>query len=136
MQNTFSSSTKLQQRDGDFSVLYAMHYFNQNTDSQIAVKSHVDPSLLVLEPFLCPYTTGLQVWDRQKQCWMDCDGPTSPTFQLMQEKEVLLLFAGKALATHAALEPTLHRVVTGHRPRRTVIYEQKYEEFFPPPSFD
>jgi hypothetical protein len=130
----------LTDRSGDFSVLYAMHYFNDSNaelpQPGVAVKAHVDPSLLVLEPFLFPYTTGLQVWDRENDCWIDCDGPTSPAFHLWRDHEVCLLFAGKALASQTGMQPTLHRVVTGDVPRRTVIYEQKYEELFPPPILD
>jgi hypothetical protein len=55
---------------------------------------------------------------------------------LWEDHEVLLLFVGKALAVACGMEPTLHRVVSANRPRRTVIYEQKYEEFFPPPRLD
>lgn len=130
------------ERSGDFSVLYIMHYFNNGVSvgseegSKIAVKQHVDPSLLVLEPFLCQHTTGLQVWDRRESRWMDCDGPHSPAAPLWKDHEVLLLFVGKALATACGIEPTLHRVVCGDQPRRAVIYEQKYEEFFPPPALD
>jgi hypothetical protein len=130
-------------RSGDFSVLYIMHYFNSgahvDVDGRghaIAVRPHVDPSLLVLEPFLCQHTTGLQVWDRRASRWLDCDGPRSPVAHLWDEHEVLLLFVGRALATTCRMEPTLHRVVSANRPRRTVIYEQKYEEFFPPPRLD
>jgi hypothetical protein len=143
-----NKSEDLQERTGDFSVLYAMHYFNKGTQTEVepgvAVKSHVDPSLLVVEPFLCPETTGLQVWDRIRNEWMDCDGPESPILSAVlrdddnnDDPQCMLLFCGKALsAAVPEIEPTLHRVVTGHCPRRTVIYEQKYQEFYPPPSFD
>lgn len=166
-QNNLSSV--MRDRVGDFSVLYAMHYFNNTekggseddssdefldpapTSSSklppgIAVKAHVDPSVLVLEPFLCQETTGLQVWDRERGDWMDCDGPNSPAASLWEKQlEVMLLFVGKAMTTatesssscsSAPIEPTLHRVVTGDRPRRTVIYEQKYEEFYSAPALD
>ena len=139
----FPPPPPLRVRRGDHSVLYGMHYFNTDdvgtccVSEGIAVKAHVDPSLLVLEPFLCQDTTGLQVWDRHQLCWMDCDGPQSPVAHLWDTQEVLLLFVGKALSAVAtSLEPTLHRVVTGNRPRWTVIYEQKYEELFPPPILD
>lgn len=130
------------ERSGDFSVLYAMHYFNTGTATSevergVAVKAHVDPSLLVIEPFLCPDTTGLQVWDRIHNLWIDCDGANSPIFRNSSVDNLLLLFCGKALsAAIPEIVPTRHRVVTGHRPRRTVIYEQKYQEFYPPPTFD
>lgn len=140
--NERSNNRSTPERSGDFSVLYIMHYFNNGVSvgsdkaSKIAVKQHVDPSLLVLEPFLCQHTTGLQVWDRHGSRWMDCDGPRSPAAPLWKDHEVLLLFVGKALATACGMEPTLHRVVCGDQPRRAVIYEQKYEEFFPPPALD
>jgi hypothetical protein len=150
-------------RPGDYSVLYAMHYFNDVDDNSstqlpadgIALGPHVDPSLLVMEPFLSPDSRGLQVWDRIGGNWMDCDGPESPCLNLAADAStnnsssegqgqghehprqvVSLLFGGKALAAHTGIEPTLHRVVTGSRNRRAVIYEQKYEEFFPPPIMD
>jgi hypothetical protein len=143
-------------RRGDYSVLYAMHYFN-DADAEgtqlpadgIALGAHVDPSLLVMEPFLSTDSRGLQVWDRVGGNWMDCDGPDSPclhsttdagtntSYSGNSERQVVsLLFGGKALAAHTGIEATLHRVVTGSRNRRAVIYEQKYEEFFPPPIMD
>jgi hypothetical protein len=115
-------------RPGDFSVFYAMHYFNDGSIEQ-AVAPHVDPSLLVCEPFLCTETTGLQVYHHHS--WIDMDGPNSPVALLWNDFEILLLFAGKGLTGHdAQIKPTLHRVVTGHLPRRCVIYEQKYIEFY------
>jgi hypothetical protein len=166
-------------RPGDYSVLYAMHYFNDadenanandngssNCNAQapadrISLGAHVDPSLLVMEPFLTPDSRGLQVWDRISGDWMDCDGPNSPCVQLNagagagtgtgtggssshehqqeghgQHQVVSLLFGGKALAAHTDIEATLHRVVAGSRNRRAVIYEQKYSEFFPAPTMD
>jgi hypothetical protein len=178
----------LQERQGDFSVLYAMHYFNninnQDVDSTsslltnsststktilvpklpqdgVAVKAHVDPSLFVCEPFLCRYSRGLQVWNRcystkcndnsctivgnnndndidNENCWIDCDGEHSPLSCLYNnDQEIILLFVGKAIQSiRPDIEPTLHRVVTGSDPRRSVIYEQKYKEFFAPPTFD
>jgi isopenicillin N synthase-like dioxygenase len=158
-------------RPGDYSMLYAMHYFNETDEKGtqlpadgIALGAHVDPSLLVMEPFLSPDSRGLQVWDRVSGDWMDCDGPDSPCLHLTtggagtdsntscssrssserqgqhepprQQQIVSLLFGGKALAAHTGIEATLHRVVTGTRNRRAVIYEQKYEEFFPPPIMD
>jgi hypothetical protein len=111
-----------------------------------------------MEPFLSPDSRGLQVWDRVGGDWMDCDGPESPCLHLAtgadtstnsrssegqgqhehprQQQVVSLLFGGKALAAHTGIEATLHRVVTGSQNRRAVIYEQKYEEFFPPPIMD
>jgi hypothetical protein len=163
-------------REGDFSVLYAMHYFNdydndKNTtepvvlpEPGVAVKAHVDPSILVLEPFLCPTSVGLQVWDRRQTAaaaaanhsdttndaasslsyWLDCDGPNSIFHKQQQQQQQeqhghywMLLFCGKALAQHIPdIAPTRHRVVAGSGPRCTIIYEQKYQEFFPPPTFD
>ena len=131
--SAWQNDVDLRERPGDFSLLYVMHYFNNSTatlpEHGIAVKPHVDPSLLVLEPFLCPYTRGLQVWDRTKNTWMDCDGPNSEI--VCSFGKVMLLFAGKGLQDAVPeIQPTSHRVVAGDRPRRTVIYEQKYEEFF------
>ena len=129
-----SETNSLADRPQDFSVLYAMHYFGNSIAGQdgVAVKQHVDPSLLVMEPFLCPDVSGLQVWDRTHQTWLDCDGPTSPLHAFADtNQEVMLLFVGKGLYTHLPeLEPTLHRVVASNGPRRTVIYEQKYGEFY------
>lgn len=126
-------------RPGDFSVLYAMNYFNRPDiplpQDGIALKQHVDPSLLVMETVLNLDTPGLQVWDKQTSKWLDCDGPKSPA-HLFPDQCVSLIFGGKALAAHSSIEPTLHRVVAGHCQRRTVIYEQKYEEFYPPPVMD
>ena len=167
----------IRDRPGDFSVFYAMHYFNQTalpneeedekeettttakdksktatieTDdaTPLAVKAHVDPSLCVVEPFLWPFSRGLQIWHHGQ--WLDCDGPQSPLLhrqsprQQQQQQQphdddddgctskcTLLLFAGRALQQAAQLpKATLHRVVHGECPRRTVIYEQKYAEFF------
>lgn len=134
-------------RCGDYSVLYAMHYFNDGlsmVEPGVAVKEHVDPSLLVVEPFLCTTTTGLQVWDRftSSNGWIDCDGPSSPMHSLIMNarcnnEEMMLLFVGKALSEAIpSIPPTLHRVVTGHHARHTIIYEQKYAEFYPIPTFD
>jgi hypothetical protein len=135
-------------RNGDYSVLYAMHYFNDGksmVQPGVAVKEHVDPSLLVVEPFLCTTTTGLQVGDRRSTksgSWIDCDGPNSPMYPTIMEaqynnEEIMLLFVGKALSEAIpSIPPTLHRVVTGQQPRRTIIYEQKYAEFYPTPTFD
>jgi hypothetical protein len=127
-------------RDEDYSVWYSMHYFNTTPlrgETIVTLKAHVDPSLLVVEPFLCPYTRGLQVWNRTTGTWMDVDGPASPVSSLWETgQEVMLLFGGKALGAACNLEPTLHRVVLGSEPRSTVIYEQKYGELFPPPISD
>ena len=119
-----------------------MHYFNQQDtplyhdgDIQINVKQHVDPSLFVLEPFLAD-EPGLQVYSQGQ--WITCDGPQSPIRNVLDEDQVaMVLFVGKAFSRHVPqIQPTLHRVVTAGEGRRTMIYEQKYEEFFPPPSFD
>ena len=141
-----TTGTTTMDRRGDYSMLYAMHYFNDGitmVEPGVSVKEHVDPSLMVVEPFLCTTTTGLQVWDRPNNgSWMDCDGPNSPMHSLVVEsqrngEELMLVFVGKALSEAIpSIPPTLHRVVTGHRPRRTIIYEQKYAEFYPTPTFD
>lgn len=140
-----SSSQPVPDRSGDYSVLYAMHYFNNNDGKttpykdgnvQINVKQHVDPSLFVLEPFLAD-EPGLQVFSQGK--WITCDGPASPIHSVLQEHEMgMVLFVGKGFCANVpeVQQPTLHRVITAGGGRRTMIYEQKYEEFFPPPSFD
>ena len=135
----------IRDRSGDFSVFYAMHYFNETAlppsdeksptlqqpddTTPIAVKAHVDPSLCVVEPFIWPFSRGLQLWHKGK--WLECDGPNSPLLPDEPNQCQLLLFAGKALQMAAGLpSATVHRVVQGHCPRKTVIYEQKYAEFF------
>jgi hypothetical protein len=125
---------KIADRSGDFSVLYAMHYFNQShlgkeddSEFNINVKQHVDPSLFVLEPFLCQEGRGLQVFDPCCSQWIDCDGPYSP----VHGQSVMCLFVGKAFARHCpSVQPTLHRVVASTHSRRSIIYEQKYEEYW------
>jgi hypothetical protein len=134
-------------RRGDYSVLYAMHYFNQTDtpfmdqdgDVRISVKQHVDPSLFVLEPFLADQP-GLQVFSQGE--WVTCDGPKSPIHGVLDDDQMgMVLFVGKAFSKTVArdgnnVQPTLHRVITAGRRRTTMIYEQKYEEFFPPPILD
>lgn len=139
---------QLSERSGDYSVLYAMHYFNQEDtpfmdqdgDIRISVKQHVDPSLFVLEPFLAEQP-GLQVFSQGK--WITCDGPSSPIHGALSDDEMgMVLFVGKAFSNHmvqekiAEIQPTLHRVITAGRRRTTMIYEQKYAEFFPAPIMD
>jgi hypothetical protein len=137
LQDKYSHSNlhSLTERSQDYSVLYVMHYFGNSLQDEpnIAVKQHVDPSLLVMEPFLCCEVQGLQVWDRSQNTWLDCDGPESPLHNCLEleNMHVMLLFVGKGLQAHIpSLEPTLHRVVASHGHRRTVIYEQKYGEFY------
>jgi hypothetical protein len=149
----------LASRSGDFSVLYAMHYFNPDNEHKkyqpnkatvvdkesstdngnviINVKQHADPSLFVLEPFLAE-AEGLQVWDTHWQQWLTCDGPTSPVHSVLDtQQHAMILFVGKAFCAHfPSVSPTLHRVIGSSQRRRTMIYEQKYEEFFPPPILD
>mmetsp|Transcript_12118 Transcript_12118/g.33359 ORF Transcript_12118/g.33359 Transcript_12118/m.33359 type:complete len:396 (-) Transcript_12118:56-1243(-) len=164
----------IEERFGDFSVMYSMHYFNdvdvgseskeermsdpkenasagantveascEETDVddasssvRINVKQHVDPSLCVLEPYLCTDCPGLQVWDEHYRKWIDTDGPDSPVANLkrnMPDDDFMCLFVGRAFARHiTSVKPTLHRVVAGPSgaSRRSIIYEQKYEEFF------
>ena len=127
-------------RKGDFSVLYGMHYFNETDLGQasdddnaiIALKQHVDPSLCVLEPFLAANCPGLQVLDQATNQWIDCDGPNSPVASHITDKEELMcLFVGRAFCKHRPeVQPTLHRVVSSNQSRRSIIYEQKYEEYF------
>jgi isopenicillin N synthase-like dioxygenase len=147
----YCNARALPHRRGDYSVLYAMHYFNDDIsrqarqsgeatglkDTTINVKEHVDPSLFVLEPFLAE-REGLQVYSSE---WITCDGPSSPIHAcLSPEEEAMVLFVGKAFSANSkvAVEPTLHRVVAPPTfgSRRAMIYEQKYEEYFPPPALD
>jgi hypothetical protein len=187
-------SAPVTERPGDFSILYAMHYFNQcalttecdttvatpttttgndattitengntmgtdkhatlppthnnaippgrpasnhNNKVEVVLKAHVDPSLLVVEPFVCTYTQGLQVWDGMLQQWIHVDG-------VLKERPpvCLLLLAGQALVQamttahgNSAYKATRHRVVRGDRPRSIVLYEQKYAEYFPVPDY-
>lgn len=143
----------LPDRMGDYSVLYAMHYFNDDmsrdarlsgdttgtSDERINVKQHVDPSLFVLEPFLAE-REGLQVLPTGSQDWITCDGTSSPIHSLLGKEDGMVLFVGKAFASNSPVpvEATLHRVVASpfSGSRRTMIYEQKYEEYFPPPALD
>jgi len=170
----------LEDRSGDKSVMYAMHYFNDNesilartsgqvtgtNDITINVKEHTDPSLFVLEPFLAD-VEGLQVYPRSSlniPCraqtkdsavkddnhgWIACDGLSSPIRCLIQEaigEQAMILFVGRAFAEKAlevqrrTVIPTLHRVVGPSMPcresRRTVIFEQKYEEYFSSDAMD
>jgi hypothetical protein len=124
-----------------------MHYFNQTDtpfmdqdgDIRISVKQHVDPSLFVLEPFLADQP-GLQVFSQGE--WVTCDGPKSPIHGALDDDHMgMVLFVGKAFSKTVArdgnsVQPTPHRVITAGRRRTTMIYEQKYEEFFPPPILD
>ena len=147
----YSHRDEIAQRHGDFSVLYAMHYFNDEvshvarqsgnvtgtTDTTINVKEHVDPSLFVLEPFLAK-TEGLQVFCQKKNQWITCDGPKSPIHSVLSNDEsAMVLILGKALAANThGITPTLHRVIATPYRRRTMIYEQKYQEFFSSPGLD
>jgi hypothetical protein len=136
---------QLPERPGDFSVLYAMHYFNQTdlggenderdpccTTTKINVKQHVDPSLFVLEPFLAANCKGLQVLDQLTNQWVDCDGPSSPVCAIQsKDDDIMCLFVGRAFSRHFPdIAPTLHRVVASNQSRRSIIYEQKYEEYW------
>jgi hypothetical protein len=131
---------ELNDRKGDFSVMYGMHYFNEtdlgrasgHDNAIIALKQHVDPSLCVLEPFLAANCPGLQVLDQATNQWIDCDGPSSPVASHVTDTEELMcLFVGRAFCKHCPeVQPTLHRVVSSNQSRRSIIYEQKYEEYF------
>ena len=131
----------LPDRSGDYSVLYAMHYFNKKKapyrdgNVPINVKQHVDPSLFVLEPFLAE-EPGLQVLSQGR--WIACDGPASPIHDILTDNQTaMVLFVGNALSRHLpSVQPTMHRVIASQQQRRTVIYEQKYQEYFPSPHFD
>eukprot|EP00978_Attheya_sp_CCMP212_P034195 scaffold142216_cov27-Attheya_sp.AAC.1 len=84
------------------------------------------------------------------QDWIACDGPSSPLHSCLSSNQengddaAMVLFVGKAFATQCQtihgwnVMPTLHQVVAPCSPqnRKTVIYEQKYEEYFPPPAMD
>ena len=138
------------ERSGDYSVLYSMHYFNDNQEKEkiidsetfnngetleVNVKSHLDPSMFVVEPFTTSNCPGLQVFDPSRQEWIDCDGPASPINNLLEKgDQAMVIFVGKAFAAHCPpsmnLQATLHRVVKADQSRRTIIYEQKYEEYF------
>ena len=148
---------RLPDRPGDYSVMYAMHYFNNDNAMQnlvvddqddgtlVNVKTHVDPSLFVLEPYLAD-VEGLQVKATDSTTWMTVDGKDSIIRKsIPKDTCAMVLFVGKAFS-HQAYErfrrkvcPTKHRVVAPAQPgqRRVVmIYEQKYEEYFPPPIMD
>jgi hypothetical protein len=124
-------------------------------DIHINVKEHTDPSLFVLEPFLAD-VEGLQVCPRPSTIpqpdhntdtdypWISCDGFQSTIRASVEEPNgdmAMILFVGRAFSQKAkeltghVVIPTLHRVVgpsvvTTNQGRRTVIYEQKYEEYF------
>jgi len=92
--------------------------------------------------------------------WITCDGngQSSVISRILAAKGAgrgggdkedvtgMILFVGRAFATKSMelkgrkVVPTLHRVIGPLDPtglgRRTVLYEQKYEEFFPPPILD
>lgn len=122
-------------------------------DVRLNVKEHVDPSLFVLEPFLAE-KEGLQVFNPVNKEWLTCDGPTSPIHDVVNTDDeiAMVLFVGRAFAEQSVsrgrnVQATLHRVVAGkdgiggsdiygHSHRRTVIYEQKYEEYFPEAALD
>jgi hypothetical protein len=144
---TTNRSRHTRNRQDDLSVLYAMHYFNTNIeqktihesnqyDEVINVKPHVDPSLFVLEPFI-PEQPGLQIWSQGQ--WVTCDGPESPIYRTLDSNDTaMVLFVGKAFHRHCPqVEPTLHRVIATKQHRRiAAIFEQKYREYYPPPTFD
>jgi hypothetical protein len=185
----------LPDRKGDYSVMYAMHYFNNNCkesshnasnestlyfddddDVPLNVKSHVDPSLFVLEPYLSK-VEGLQIRPAYStKEWITVDGISSNVQQLVKQQlqdqehgggtsskqdgdyitdesvHTMVLFVGRAFAQIAKtrcgkiVSPTLHRVIAPNstpcsrnskqRRRIATIYEQKYEEYFPPPLLD
>jgi hypothetical protein len=131
---------ELADREGDFSVFYAMHYFNKDClqldgvnnsqdsnqsshSDKLVLKAHVDPSLLVIEPFVSTENRGLQVWDAACKAWLDVDGRDLGF--------CMPVMVGQAVG----LPATLHRVVQGGKPRSTVLYEQKYAEYYPTPEY-
>jgi hypothetical protein len=91
--------------------------------------------MFVVEPFTTANCPGLQVFDPSRQEWVDCDGPSSPINNLVEGgDQAMVIFVGKAFAAHCPpsmnVQATLHRVVKAGQSRRTIIYEQKYEEYF------
>jgi hypothetical protein len=163
-----NSTSSLPEREGDYSVMYAMRYFTDEKSRQIiidkglygsednaelSVKEHVDPSLFVLEPYLA-LMPGLQVYDTHLKAWITCDGPDSPILKATKEanaaaaaggngkeKEAMVLFVGRCFseATGSKIPATLHRVLAtelGTKERVCTIYEQKYAEYYPPPTHD
>lgn len=113
--------------DENFSVCYGLHYPNIAGSGQSETENvfeHVDPSLYVVEPV--PSVEGLDVYDPYSKQWLKAEKVCVPG------KEIVL-FCGKALerATNGRIPGTLHRVRRTPDKRFCIIYEQKYEEYFP-----
>jgi len=144
--------------NGDYSLLYGMNYFNSpesvaaaSTDAfvgsdgaMLSLREHVDPSLFVIEPIVSRDVGGLEVWDKLACKWVSADGRGAEVFKGVKEGEdCMVVFVGKAFARAweerypggVKVEATPHRVRQPKveeigRPRRAVIYEQKYAEYF------
>ncbi|CAM9825273.1 unnamed protein product [Discosporangium mesarthrocarpum] len=144
--------------EGDFSVSYALHYPNKHCDPALVEKGltvgeHVDPSLFVAEP--CCGVAGLEIKDRASGRWLEVEalcagllaghgggigmsGSEGREGRSPAKGRELILFGGKALeqATGGRVRGAPHRVRRGDERRFCFIYEQKYAEFFPPPTMD
>jgi len=118
--------------DDDHSIAYAFHYPNTPAfggahcnDASVLVAEHADPSLVVVEPV--SEVAGLEVYDPVGKVWVSVEARCHAGTELV-------LFAGKALhaATAGRVPACRHRVVKPNpaKPRHSIIYEQKYAEFF------
>ncbi|GMI33063.1 hypothetical protein TrCOL_g2327 [Triparma columacea] len=145
-------------KGGDFSILYAMNYFNTlssishasspsftGSDGRpLSLREHVDPSLFVIEPVVGRGVGGLEIWDKLGERWVAADGEGAEAINCLEEGEdCMAVFVGKAFErawksekpNEPAIHATLHRVrqpveMEVGTPRRAVIYEQKYAEYF------
>ena len=143
---------------GDFSILYAMNYFNTpssishasspsftGSDGRpLSLREHVDPSLFVIEPVVGRAVGGLEIWDKLGGRWVAADGDGAEAIGCLGEGEdCMAVFVGKAFerawksekSNEPEINATLHRVRQPTKgeigtPRRAVIYEQKYAEYF------
>eukprot|EP00968_Pinguiococcus_pyrenoidosus_P003710 scaffold245_cov256-Pinguiococcus_pyrenoidosus.AAC.46 len=117
----------------DYSVCYSFHYPNEATRDAalpIHVGEHRDPSLFVAEPVA--RIPGLEVLDEATESWI-------PVEESCTSFSDVVLFCGKALAnwtrgTSAGIPALRHRVVGEplHRRRVSIVFEQKYGEFYDP----
>ncbi len=133
-----SPSPSVKERAGDYSLLYAMNYYNSpesiewakgeemyGSDGRLLVlKEHVDPSLVVLEPIISRGVGGLEVFDAGAKEWILVDGGHSAVHDVVEGIEGvggkgMVVFVGKAFAScysekgddGAPVEATLHRCV-------------------------
>ncbi|CAM9365519.1 unnamed protein product [Choristocarpus tenellus] len=155
-QSVLGEQQEEEEQEEDFSVSYALHYPNDHCDPALVkegltVGEHVDPSLFVAEP--CCGVAGLEIKDQASGRWIEVEalcaglgvdqnvsisrgeGRDTPSPKAGGE---LILFGGKALerATGGKVRGAVHRVRRGDQQRFCFIYEQKYGEFFPPPTMD